>query len=80
MPERSFYDEQSLWALDLVAGRAAALAPEYDVCFRHAWEGLDRGVCERELPPGRPTTSQHFCGGFPYRRMFYDQMLATARA
>jgi hypothetical protein len=75
LPQRTFWDEQTLWAVDFGNGRGEALPPEYDVCFRHAWAGLDRGTCERELPPGRSVLSQHYCGGPVYRRLFYRQLL-----
>lgn len=78
-PQRTFWDEQTLWAVDFGAGRGEVLPPVYDVCFRHAWADMDRVACEREVVPGRPVVSQHFCGGPTYRRLFYKQML-QARA
>lgn len=78
LPQRTFWDEQTLWAVDFGAGSANALPPEYDVCCRYAWEGLDRGMAERMLLRGRPVISQHFSGGFAYRRLFYHQMLSDA--
>jgi hypothetical protein len=79
LPGRTFWDEQTLWAVEFGATGGTALAAEYDVCFRHAWAGLDRMTSERQLPVGRPVISQHFCGGTPYRQMYYREALARNR-
>jgi hypothetical protein len=75
MPERSFYSEQTLWAMHLSAAGAQPLPSEYDVCFRHAWEDMDRDRSLAEKPQGRDVVSEHFCGGLVYRVLFYERFM-----
>ena len=75
MPERSFYSEQTLRAMALSAARARPLPREYDVCFRHAWEGQDWLTCFNERRLGQQVVSEHFCGGLGSRVLFYERFM-----
>jgi hypothetical protein len=78
MPERSFFSEQTLRAMQLSAAGAQPLPSEYDVCFRHAWEGRDWNASLAEKRRGRDVVSEHFCGGLECRVLFYERCLERA--
>jgi hypothetical protein len=75
MPERSFYSEQTLRAMYLSAAGARPLPGEYDVCFRHAWEGHDWEESLAAKRVGKEVVSEHFCGGIGCRVLFYERFL-----
>jgi hypothetical protein len=75
MPERSFFTEQSLWAIHLSAVGARPLPSEYDVCFRHAWEGTDWNASLAAKRVGREVVTEHFCGGLGCRVLFYERFM-----
>jgi hypothetical protein len=75
LPERGWWVEQSLYAIYLAKRGAEPLPPEYDVCFRHAWEGEPRTACLAERRRGRAVVSQHYCGADPYRVLMYERLM-----
>jgi hypothetical protein len=75
LPDWGWWAEQNLYAIYLTRRGARPLPSEYDVCFRHAWEGEERSTCLAERKPGRPVVSQHFCGGKEYRVLFHEALL-----
>jgi hypothetical protein len=79
LPERAAWDEQNLWAVEMSALGGVPLSADYDVCFRYAWDGMDRSEMMANRALGRPVISQHFCGGRPFREMFYAEALLRGR-
>jgi hypothetical protein len=75
MPERSFYSEQTLRAMYLSAAGARALPSDYDVCFRHAWQGHDWDASLAEKRLGQEVVSEHFCGNLGSRVLFYERFM-----
>lgn len=73
-PDRFYYVEQTLNAIDLSAHGAEALPPDYDVCFRCVVRGhYDTWL--RTGEGGHQVTSQHYCGGWAQRRYFYRHFI-----
>lgn len=75
IPGRTFYSEQTLWAMHLSAAGAQPLPADYDVCFRLAWEGTDWQASLAEKRVGRKVVTEHFCGGLECRVLFYERFM-----
>lgn len=77
LTERSYFDEQAIWAAQLSKTGAKPLPREYDVCFHQEWAGGDWARNAAAHYRGAPVVSQHYCGGPELRAVMYPRFVAS---